>query len=358
MRNAREVVAAANPYQSLELSAGKLAGKVVSDRMGERPGILRRLARGFRSLSGGTLQLVEPNGRVGSKGRESPVVEVGPVKVIEVETAATGKGASLWSALYEAAAKVNDWLLDWYGIVAIVVLWELTPRLGWIDTQFFPPPTAILDEGRKLIAKGEFFVQVVASLRRVVTGLAAALAVGVPVGFLLGGWFPRLTAFIRPLLRLFGQINAFSLFPLFVLFFGIGELAKFCIIFWSSLWPILFTTISGVQRVDPSFVKVARSMGSSRLSLFRKVLFPAALPSIFTGVRLGASVAFLMLIAAEMIGASAGLGWVVLNSSQNYLIPRLYLAAAVIAVLGMGMNYSLHFLEARTIRWKQVLEVK
>jgi NitT/TauT family transport system permease protein len=259
--------------------------------------------------------------------------------------------------LPEAVAAINDRLLDWYGLVLLLVLWEVGPRRGWIDIQFFPPPSQIIAEGVKMASRGELLVQITASLVRLVQGLTAALAVGIPAGFLLGGWFPRLTHFLRPLLRLLGQINAFSLFPLFVLFFGIGELAKFAIIFWSCIWPILFTTISGVQNVDPLFVKVARSMGCGRLTLFTRVLFPGALPSIFTGIRLGATVAFLMLIAAEMIGANAGLGWLVHNSSTNYVIPRLYLAAALIAILGLGMNTLIHFLEARVITWRQSVEV-
>ncbi len=268
-------------------------------------------------------------------------------------------GAALkWSSLFELISSVNDRLLNWYGLVALILLWEVGPRYGWIDSQFFPPPSAILAEGLRLAGKGKLHVHILISLRRTFTGLVAAMAVGIPFGFVLGGWFPRFTLFLRPLLRLLGQINAFSLFPLFVLFFGIGELAKFSIIFWSSLWPILFTTIAGVQGVDPLFVKVARSMGSGRLLLFGKVLFPGALPSIFTGIRLGATIAFLMLIAAEMVGASTGLGWLIHNSSMNYVIPRLYLAAAIIAGLGMGLNYILHFLENLIIRWKEVVEVK
>lgn len=260
--------------------------------------------------------------------------------------------ARRWN-LPAALFAVNDRLLDWYGIMALLVLWEVGPRRGWIDIQFFPPPSLILQEGIKLASRGELLVQITASLQRLFQGLAGALVVGIPAGFVLGGWYPRLTHFLRPLLRLLGQINAFSLFPLFVLFFGIGELAKFAIIFWSCVWPVLFTTISGVQNVDPLFVKVARSMGCGRFRLFTRVLFPGALPSIFTGVRLGATVAFLMLIAAEMIGASAGLGWLVHNSSTNYVIPRLYLAAAIIALLGLGMNTLLHFVEARVINWRQ-----
>jgi NitT/TauT family transport system permease protein len=252
---------------------------------------------------------------------------------------------------------LNDRLLDWYGIIFLIAIWEIGPRRGWIDSQFFPPPSLIITEGINMAEKGELLIQITSSLQRLFQGLAAALVVGIPFGFILGGWFPRLTHFLRPLLRLFAQLNAFALFPLFVLFFGIGELAKFAVIFWSCLWPILFTTIAGVQGVDPLYVKVARSMGSGRLTIFVRVLFPGALPSIFTGIRLGATVAFLMLIAAEMIGATAGLGWLVLNSQVNYVIPRLYLAAAIIAFLGMSMNYLIHFIETSVIKWKETVEV-
>jgi NitT/TauT family transport system permease protein len=247
---------------------------------------------------------------------------------------------------------INDRLIDYYGIAALLILWEAAPRLGWIESQFFPPLSSITAEGLKLAKDGTLFQHVAVSLMRTFLGLVCAVALALPLGFVLGGWFPRFTRFLSPLLKLLGQINAFSLFPLFVLFFGIGEMAKFSIIFWSCLWPVLFTTIAGVQEVDPLFVKLARSMGSGRMILLVKVLLPGSLPSIFTGVRIGATVAFLMLIAAEMIGAGSGLGWLVLNSSVNYIIPRLYLAALLIALLGMVLNASLHRLEARLIRWK------
>ena len=252
----------------------------------------------------------------------------------------------------ESIEILNNKLIDYYGVAVLILLWELAPRLGWIDSQFFPAPSTIFAEGAKLWTDGTLVLHIAVSLQRTFLGLIGATALGVPLGFVLGGWFPRLTRFMSPLLHLFGQINAFSLFPLFVLFFGIGELAKFSIIFWSCLWPILFTTIAGVQEVEPLFIKLARSMGGGRGILLVKVLIPGALPSIFTGVRIGATVAFLMLIAAEMIGASSGLGWLVHNSSVNYIIPRLYLAALLIALLGMMLNYSLHWLEAHLIPGK------
>jgi len=206
-----------------------------------------------------------------------------------------------------------------------------------------------------MLAEGTLFIHIGSSLQRTLQGLLCAILTATPLGFILGGCFPRLARFLSPLLGLLGQINAFSLFPLFVLFFGIGELAKFSIIFWSCLWPILFTTIAGVQGVEPLFIKQARSMGSGRLILFSRVLLPAALPSIFTGIRIGATVAFLMLIAAEMMGANNGLGWLIHNSNINYIIPRLYLATVLIALLGMALDYAINLLERRVIRWKDVL---
>jgi len=254
-------------------------------------------------------------------------------------------------------AGINDFLLDYYGLALLVLLWELAPRLGWIDAQFFPPLSLVFQEAVKITVTGELLNHIVASLQRTVQGLLVAIVLAVPAGFVLAGWFPRLTAFLSPLLKLLGQINAFSLFPLFVLFFGIGELAKFCIIFWSCLWPILFTTIGGVKGVDPLLIKVSRSMGSGRLTLFARVLLPGSLPSIFTGIRLGATVAFLMLIAAEMIGANFGLGYLIHYSNVNSVIPRIYLGVLVIAFLGMSINYLVHWIEGRVVTWKQDLNV-
>ncbi|WP_084201302.1 ABC transporter permease [Geobacter pickeringii] len=274
------------------------------------------------------------------------------------EEAAADRTGKVWLAKAgHGLSALNDRLLDWYGLAALVLLWETAPRFGWIDSQFFPPPSAIVRAGWELAASGELASHVGASLWRTLQGLAAAVMAALTIGFVLGGAFPRLTRFLRPLFQLLGQINAFFLFPLFVLFFGIGELAKFSIIFWSCLWPILFTTIAGVQGVEPLLVKSARSMGSGRLILFTRVLLPAALPSIFSGVRIGATVAFLMLIAAEMIGASQGLGWLVHNAQVNSLIPRLFLAAVLIALLSMSLNYGIRWLEGRVVRWREEVRV-
>jgi NitT/TauT family transport system permease protein len=239
------------------------------------------------------------------------------------------------------------------GLSGFLLLWEITPRIGVIEAQFLPPLSAVLAAMGKMTAGGELFVHMAASLQRTVVGLFFAVALAIPAGFILGGAFPSAAVFLRPLSRVLGQINAFCLFPIFILFFGIGELSKVSIIFWSAIWPVFSTTVAGVRQIDPIYIKSARSMNADRFTIFRKVILPGAAPVIFTGVRAGANIAFLMLIAAEMIGAKAGLGWVIKNSTENFTIPRLFAAALIIALLGMAMNYVITWLEKNLLIWKQ-----
>jgi NitT/TauT family transport system permease protein len=169
----------------------------------------------------------------------------------------------------------------------------------------------------------------------------------------LGGWFKTIEELLDPLLQVLSQVNPFSIFPVFILLFGIGEVAKIAIIFWVCIWPILTNTISGVKSTDPLLVKSARSMGASKWVLFWKVVLPAASPALFAGIKMGAVISFFMLIAAEMIGASAGLGWLVLNSEVNYQISRLFAATVTIALLGLLVTNLLSRLEKRLISWRE-----
>ncbi len=248
-------------------------------------------------------------------------------------------------------ATLNDRLLSTYGVIAFFLLWEMAPRLGWADAQFIPTLSRVLLAIWKLAITGELFIHIASSLQRILAGLFLAIVIAVPLGFIMGGWLPGLARFLRPLMTMLAQINAFTLFPLFIIFFGIGEGAKISIIFWSTFWPILFITLAGVQQVDPLYIKSARSMGASGFTIFFKVILPGAARSIFTGIRIGNTMAFMMLIGAEMIGADTGLGWLIHNSNVNNTIPRLYAGLVTIAMVGVGLNYSLQWLEDSLFTW-------
>ncbi|MDR2612900.1 MAG: ABC transporter permease [Deltaproteobacteria bacterium] len=257
------------------------------------------------------------------------------------------------NALEKGTQSLNQRVMSWYGIIAFLALWQIAPWTGLVDGRFLPPFSEVLHDAWVLILRGELFVHIATSAQRALLGLFAAIATGVPAGACLAGFFPRTTRFLTPLLVLLGRINPFALFPLFILLFGVGEVAKFAIIFWSSFFTILNFTIYGVWHVDPLLVKAARSMGASGRQIFWKVVLPGSVPAVFTGFKLGASHAFLFLIAAEMLASTAGIGYMVHYSSVNNYIPRIYVGLLGIALMGMAMNVIIARLEGVILSYRE-----
>lgn len=245
----------------------------------------------------------------------------------------------------------SEWL-NGTSILLFLVAWELAPRAGGLLETFIAPPTVVLQTLWEIHQAGELAGHVAVSLGRSAAGFLAAAAAAIPLGFLLGGGFRTFERLTNPVLQFLAQLNPFSLFPLFIVLFGIGELSKGAMIFWVCLWPILFNTITGVRGIEPLLIKSARSMGCGPGRLFFRVILPAASPSIFTGLRMGSGTAFFMLIAAEMIGASRGLGWLVWNAQTNFQIPQLFAATVVISLLGLILNGLFGLLEKRVVAWR------
>ncbi len=244
-------------------------------------------------------------------------------------------------------------LFDKISIILFLLIWEIAPRADWVPQTFISPPSIVAQTLFDLIATGVLFVHIKTSLLRSVFGFILAVVIGVPLGIFLGGWFPLFERIMNPVLRLLSEINPFSLFPVFILLFGIGEISKIAMIFWVCIWPVVLNTTTGVRTVDGLLIKSARSMGVAGKDLFFKVILPAASPNIFHGLRTACSVAFFMLIAAEMVGASSGLGWLVFNAQNNYQIPKLFATTFTIAALGLSLNGLFGILERRLLSWKE-----
>jgi NitT/TauT family transport system permease protein len=242
------------------------------------------------------------------------------------------------------------------GIVIFLALWEALPRLGIVSDAYLSPPSAVIASIAQLVDTGQLWKHLAASLQRSLWGLLLASFFGVVLGLLIGS-SRRLAAIVDPVLQLFRQTSAFALFPVFILFLGIGELSKVAIIFWASFWPVLLSTVSGVKQVDRLLVNSALSMGASQRFIFFKVVLPASLPSIFTGVRLAGAYSITALVAAEMIGAHSGLGFLTLNSQETFQIPTMYAGILLLAVLGLLLNYVLALLERRLLRWRKGLSL-
>lgn len=236
-------------------------------------------------------------------------------------------------------------------IFVFLALWELLPRIGMINAAFLPPASKVLLTWFEMIASGELFTHIYISGQRALSGFLLALAIAVPLG-LATGWYKGFAKFVDPLIQLYRQIPAMALFPVFILFLGIGELSKTGMVLWVAMWPILLSTINGVKSADPLLIKVARSLGANDICLFTQVILPGALPSIMTGIRLSASSSIMILVAAEMIGAKSGLGFMIINSQYNFEINKMYAAIVTIALLGLAVNYALVGLERKLTGWK------
>lgn len=231
-------------------------------------------------------------------------------------------------------------------------VWEALPRAGVVQAMFLPPFSTVVQAWIELFKSGELIEHILISLKRVGAGFGLSLLVIIPLGCLIG-WYKSFERFVDPLIQAFRQTSALALFPVFILFFGIGELSKIGMVLWAAQWPVLLGTISGIRNIDNLLIDVARTLGIREFKLFVRVILPAAFPSIMTGIRLGAGASFLVLVAAEMIGAKSGLGFMIINAQYNFETPQMYAAILTISLLGLAVNYALVWIERRAMAWKQ-----
>ena len=242
-------------------------------------------------------------------------------------------------------------LLGSIGLIAFFGLWEVAPRIGLVDRTFLPPLSTVLVAWEKLASNGQLWSNTSASLHRSIVGFALAILLAVPLGVTIG-WYRPVARALGPLLELFRNTAALALLPVFTLILGIGETAKVALVIYACVWPILLNTISAVQSVDPLLVKSARSLGLSPVRILAKVVLPASVPTIFTGIRLAGAFSILILIAAEMVGAKAGLGYLINYSQFNFQIADMYAGILTISILGLAVNAGLVAVERRLTRWR------
>ena len=204
-------------------------------------------------------------------------------------------------------------------VVSVLLLaWEAAVALS--GTDLFPGPLAVAAGIVELAEKGLLLKYVVASLFRVTIGFALALAVGIPVGLLLG-WFERAHIAFNPLIQALRPISPIAWIPIAILWFGVTDAAPIYLIFLASVFPITVSAIAAVHDLEPVYLRAARNFELSGVELFRRVVLPAALPQILTGVRIALGVAWLVVVAAEMIAVTSGLGFLIIdarNAGKRY----------------------------------------
>lgn len=250
----------------------------------------------------------------------------------------------------QATTVIRPFLSRYGLVVAFLVLWQASSTFGWVNASVFPPLDQIIVALWNAIASGALVDDIAISLQRSGIAFVAAVGLGIPLGLFMGQ-VRAVERALDPLLQFFRQTSALALYPVFILLLGLGETSKVFVIFWATLFPILLSTIGGVKEVDRKLIEMARTYGAGSLQTFSRVVLPASMPAIFVGLRLSATTALLLLIAAEMIGANKGIGFQVMNAQYNFQIPLMFAAILLLALLGLAANAALVLLQRRLCRW-------
>ncbi len=212
-----------------------------------------------------------------------------------------------------------------------------------------PPPTAVAATFFEMLRSGELFRHLFDSLRREFTAFSWAI-VAIPLGVAMGWWKP-VHEQINPLIEMLRPIPPLAWIPLSILWFGVGNTQNQFIILLGIFFPILLNTIAGVKSVEPNLVRAARCLGGGEAAVLRRVVLPAALPQIVTGVRIGLGVGWMALVAAELVGANSGLGFLI-NDARTLLRTDIVIVGMItIGLVGLGLDILIREISRRALPW-------
>lgn len=244
----------------------------------------------------------------------------------------------------------EKWLWPLITAALFFALWHYS--VLWTRTRIFPSPLTVWHGILELSRQHVLWGDIGDSLRRVALGFGGAALVGIPLGLCLG-WFPALFQVVNPVLEILRPISPIAWIPVAIIFFGVGDPAAVFLIFLGALFPIVVACISGVSSVPPLFRRAGRNFGLSNTQLLRRVIFPAALPQILIGLRIALGIAWLVVVAAEMIAVDSGLGYLVIDSRNSGKRYDLVVAAMlIIGIIGLVLDAGFRMAEhIRSVRW-------
>lgn len=257
-----------------------------------------------------------------------------------------GRGA----ARHEWVAK-GQRTLRWISPLVLFAVWELMTRVGVLDRRFFPPPSEIVESAIAMIANGQLFGSIVASLQRLVISYAIGSGTGILVGLWLGlsNWS---RALIEPWLLLTYPVPKLAIYPLLVLIVGIGEPPIVILLSITVFYIVVISAISGVLEIRPVFMDVGRDNNATFLQSVRTIALPAAMPQILTGLEVALGIAYIVLIATEFVGAKSGLGHVIWSSWQLFDVAPMYVAITSISLLGYFSVLGLRMIGNALVPWR------
>ncbi len=222
-----------------------------------------------------------------------------------------------------------------YASIAIIAVWQAVVTFTSAHVAILPPPALAAQTFIELVATGEIFIHIQASLSRVIAAWGLSALIAVPLGLAMGRW-RRFENIVDPVVELFRPISPLAWIPLAILWFGISETGKIFIIFVATFFPILLNTVSGVKGVDKVLIRAGQVLGcEDEWSLFRKVILPASMPTIIVGFRIAFGTGWAAIIAAELVAAQSGLGYLIADGMEILRSDLVMVGMAVIGVLGV-----------------------
>ena len=242
----------------------------------------------------------------------------------------------------------------WLSPLALLFLWEALSRFGLIPAHVLAAPSTVLVTLAQMVRSGELPHNLLISFGRVSSGLAVGVAVGIGAG-LLAGLSRQGEALVDPVMQIKRTIPVVALAPLFIIWFGIGETPKVALIAFATLFPVYLNLYNGIRGVDKRLVDAALSFGLNRWQLIVHVILPGALPSLLVGLRYALTVAIVMLVIAEQINASAGLGFLVNNARDFMRTDIIVVCLMVYALLGLSVDLLIRIIENRALAWRPKL---
>ena len=252
------------------------------------------------------------------------------------------------------ALRWRAWRRPLTTLVILLVGWELIGRYVLTNRLFFAPLSEVAMAAVDLWRAGELQTHIWVSFSELLEGVAVAIAFGIAAGIAVG-ISQRTREYVEIYITALYATPLVAVTPLLILWLGIGVVSKAAVVFLTAVFPILINTASGVRATDAQLIEVAQSFCASRRQVIAKVMLPASVPFMLTGIRLGIGRGIVGVVVGELFGARAGLGYLIFTSGQTFDVPALFVGIITLAIMGVGLTLAAELVERRALRWRRAV---
>lgn len=267
----------------------------------------------------------------------------------------TNKSQTIHRGLSLVAPRWHYPLISLASVLGMICLWALVTGTGMVSSRVLPSPGNVLAQAGHIVRNGyadnPLIVHIGWSLFRATSGFLLGIALAIPVGLLMS-YNKTIGAITQPIFGFFRPIPPIAFIPLMIVWFGIGETSKILLIFAASFNYTVLNSAAGMRSVPEQLIRAGTNLGLTRWQLFTSVMFPAALPAILTGVKTSAAVSWAVLVAAELIAAQAGLGFIITDAGTFFRISDVFVGIFIIGVIGLGIEFLISAFERRLLHWQ------